>query len=282
MVGGEKEIVAKILAISSYVASGSVGLAAIVPTLRAFGHEVIAVPTVVLSNHYGYADVGVSEVDPAEMEAIFAALEANGALADVKSVLTGYYPSDAHVAVAARLVRRLKDRSPGLSYLCDPVLGDDPGGLYVAKDAAMAIKTELLGLADILTPNRFELSWLSGRDVDSTVSALDASNLLPPPLVTATSIPKDQSTIANTYSAGSDGGHTPTRRLAKVAHGTGDLYSAMILGHLLDGCAAKEAVQAATAGVAHVVEASGSAAELQLIASLSDAVQQSRKLPSAN
>ncbi|MEQ8824068.1 MAG: pyridoxal kinase [Filomicrobium sp.] len=269
---------AKILAVSSYVASGSVGLAAIVPTLQAFGHEVIAVPAVVLSNHYGYANVGVSDVDPAEMEAIFAALEANGVLADVASVLTGYFPSDAHVAVAAKLVGDLKTQSPGLTYLCDPVLGDDPGGLYVAKDAAIAIKTELVGQADILTPNRFELSWLSGLDVDSTASALDASASLPPPLVTATSIPEDRSTIANTFSAGGDDGHTSTPRLAKAAHGTGDLYAAMILGHLLDGYSTKEAVLAATAGVAHVVEASGSAAELQLIASLSEAVQRSRKV----
>ena len=45
---------ARVLALSSYVAFGSVGLAATVPALHWLGHEVIALPTVVLSNHPGY------------------------------------------------------------------------------------------------------------------------------------------------------------------------------------------------------------------------------------
>ena len=46
---------ARVLALSSHVAFGSVGLAAIVPALQWLGHEVIVMPTVVLSNHPGYA-----------------------------------------------------------------------------------------------------------------------------------------------------------------------------------------------------------------------------------
>ena len=45
---------ASVLALSSHVALGSVGLAAIVPALQSLGHEVWAVPTVVLSNRPGF------------------------------------------------------------------------------------------------------------------------------------------------------------------------------------------------------------------------------------
>ena len=45
--------------------------------------------------------------------------------------------------------------------LVDPVLGD-AGRLYVAQETAEAIRDRLIPLADIATPNLFELGWLTG------------------------------------------------------------------------------------------------------------------------
>ena len=45
---------ARILAISSQVVRGHVGLSAIVPALQRLGHEVLPIPTIILSNHPGH------------------------------------------------------------------------------------------------------------------------------------------------------------------------------------------------------------------------------------
>ena len=56
----------RILSMSSQVAYGPVGNTAAVPALQALGHEVLAVPTVILSNHPGHGAPAVLRV-PARM-----------------------------------------------------------------------------------------------------------------------------------------------------------------------------------------------------------------------
>jgi pyridoxine kinase len=85
------------LVISSQVAHGHVGLSAIVPALQAMGHEVIALPTILLSNHPGHAKVAGFKVEPSVLGQMLDALEANGRLKRVDAVLTGYLPTVDHV-----------------------------------------------------------------------------------------------------------------------------------------------------------------------------------------
>ena len=58
----------------------------------------------------------------------------------------------------------------------------DTGGLYVPQETAEALRDLLLPIADIATPNRYELEWMSGAKLDDIRSviaaALDAG---PPP-----------------------------------------------------------------------------------------------------
>lgn len=164
---------ARILAISSQVARGHVGLSAIVPALQALGHEVIALPTVLLSNHPGHAHAAGERVAPALLGRMLDALEANGWLRGIDALITGYLPSVEHVAFAQEAVERVRRQSP-VRYVCDPVLGDDPKGLYIGRDAAEAIRAHLVPRALFVTPNRFELSFIGGIDVRSPEDALRA------------------------------------------------------------------------------------------------------------
>ena len=148
----------RILAISSQVARGSVGLSAITAALQRLGHEVVALPTVILSSHLGYPNVAGTKVDVGTLHQMLGALETNGWLAEVDAVLTGYLPSRAHVRFAAEAFARVRAIQPQSLNFCDPVLGDDPEGLYVDPGAAEAVREELLPIADLVSPNRFELS----------------------------------------------------------------------------------------------------------------------------
>ena len=156
---------ARILAISSHVARGHVGLSAIVPACQALGHDVTALPTINLSNHPGHPHASGERIAPAVLSRMLDALAANGWLADIDSVLTGYLPSAEHVAFAADTIDRIRALSPSVVVFCDAILGDVPKGLYIAPEAAAALRDQLLHRADVLKANAFEIGWLAGSTI---------------------------------------------------------------------------------------------------------------------
>lgn len=259
---------ATVLLISSDVAYGHVGNAAARFALQRLGHDVLALPTVVLSSHMGYRKVGGTRVAAETLAEMLAALSANDILAGVDAVLTGYLPSAAHVDVAAAAIVTVKAKTSQALVMVDPVLGDDPGGLYVDKAAAERVRDRLVPLAGIITPNRFELSWLSGLEVSHARSAQAAAHALQVPSVLATSIPGDtKSQIDNVLVSGATAMRASVKRRKSVPHGTGDLMAALLLAHLLSGKAQARALGLAVGGIEQVIEASAGAEELKLVAS---------------
>ena len=261
---------ARVLAISSQVVRGHVGNSAAGFALARLGHEVWPLPTVILSNHPGHARVAGQRLPPATLEAMLAALEANGWLDEVDAVLTGYLPSSEHVGVAVGAIERLRRRERPLLVLTDTVLGDDPKGLYVEMAAAEAVRDRLVPLADIVTPNRFELAWLSGLPVGDLATATFAARRLAAPLTLATSIPGRLPQVLDNLLIGPSDVHAASvPHLARAPHGTGDLLAALQLGHMLAG-PAERALGRAVASVRAVIEASQGADELRLIPAQAD------------
>ncbi len=250
---------ARHLVISSQVAHGHVGLSAIVPALQALGHEVIALPTVLLSNHPGHAKVAGQRVDPAVLGQMIDALEANGWLGEINVILSGYLPSIEHVAFVAATVERLLSANPDCRYICDPVLGDDPKGLYIEANAAAGIRDLLIPLADIAMPNRFELAWLADMAVTTPAEAVIAARALAARTVIATSIPAAAGALLTIEI---DAWHTRSFAVARrdlVPNGTGDLLAGLI--------AAGWPLGRAVAAVDSAIAASAGHDELQLAAS---------------
>lgn len=228
---------ARILAISSQTVFGPVGNSAAVPALQGAGHEVLALPTILLSFHPGHgAPSGQSTPAPLMLE-ILEKLERLGALRDCDGVMTGYFADAEQVKVAAQAIARLKKKKPGCMVLVDPVLGDD-GALYVPPPVAQAIRDHLIPLAGIATPNAFELSWLTGKEVrDGKTVAAAASHLgLAETLVT--SVPSGEALATVLLADGAVEVHK-TKRLAQVPHGTGDFLSGLYLAYRLKHSAAE-------------------------------------------
>jgi pyridoxine kinase len=257
---------ARVLALSSHVAFGSVGLAAIVPALQWLGHEVIVMPTVVLSNHPGYRRFAGEPIPAGQIGAMLDALEANGWLNETAAVITGYLPSPGHVGEARSAVERVRRANPSALYVCDPVFGDEPEGIYLSEATASTIRDELLPLASLTTPNRFELSWLAGLPVGDAAEARQAAWALGVPTVIATSIPAADNRLANVLVTRDDAIACFVRRRASAPHGTGDLLAAMYLGNRLNGHSAEYCLGAAVSSVEASVAASMSRAELSLAA----------------
>jgi pyridoxine kinase len=214
----------RILAVSSQVVWGPVGNSAAVPALQARGHEVLALPTITLSNHPGHGQPAGFRTDAADMARMIAALEALGALDGLDAVLTGYFASAGQVEEVARLLDRIKVPF----VLVDPVMGDH-GRLYVAEDVASAIADLLVPRATCLTPNSFELSRLSGKDVTDESSAVAAARELALPEVLATSIPGHDGKLTTLLVTRDEVCRFTTDRLEKVPNGTGDFLSGLYL-----------------------------------------------------
>jgi pyridoxine kinase len=246
----------RVLALSSFVARGAVGLQATLPALAGARFEVIAMPTIVLSNHPGHKACAGTGISPASLAAMTDALEANGWLCGLDAIFTGYLPSPDHVAAARRAVALVKRLNPAVICVADPVLGDDPGGLYVSRETAEAVRDLILPLADLVTPNRFELAWLTGLPVDTIANAQMAARALKRPLVAATSLPAGLDLLANIL-VSSTGVHSETVALqANAPHGTGDYFAGCLLAAILDGKTHEEALHSATQATQAVIDAS--------------------------
>ena len=258
---------ARILALSSQVVSGYVGLSAIVPALQRLGHEVLALPTILLSNHPGGQSASGGRTDPAMLERILETLDGNGRLNHIDGVLSGYLPTLAHVAVASIAIARCRAHNPDLVVLCDPVLGDDPQGVYIDAAAAAALRDNLVHEATILTPNRFELAWLTGLPVTDVSTAIRAARTLLRPIVIATSIPQPDNRLATLAITPDHVEIASVVRRASAQNGTGDLLAALFLaGYLGSYRSLKDALTGAVAQVDALLAASEGHSELQLAA----------------
>ncbi len=219
---------AKVLCLSSQVVWGPVGNTAAVPVLQAAGHEALQVPTILLSHHPGHGAPAVLRVEVAAFAGLIESVEARGGLAGCAAVMTGYFASPGQVEAAAAVIRRLRGNDPDVVVLTDPVLGDD-GRLYVAEDVARAIRDHLVPLATILTPNAFELSWLTGASVTDRDSAAAAAARLAVPEVLVTSVPVDDQQLGTLLCAGHMKRFIQTAKRASVPNGTGDYLAGAYL-----------------------------------------------------
>lgn len=223
---------ARIFALSSFVAQGPIGLRAILPALEAFGHEVVAIPTVIYSNHAGLPHLSGPCLSVVELEKILEALEKNSALQNIAAIVTGYLPSPQHVKFACTLIQRIQKFSPHAFIICDPILGDLPKGLYVSQNAAEALRKDLLPLATLITPNFFEFSWLTGQSLHTYQDYIRAARCLACKSVLVTSVPLDAAHLATLLVEKNQVQLVKQRKLSLVPPGTGDLLSGLVTAQL--------------------------------------------------
>ena len=244
-----------VVSISSLVAAGPVGNSVAVPALLALGVDPVAIPTVVLSNHPGHGAPAGMEIAADTVAAMLARAEELGFIGRAAVLATGYFTSPAQIEAAASFVATRKASDPGCYYLCDPVLGDEHTGLYVKPAIAEAIRDILVPLADGITPNAFELGWLTRREVTSRTGASAAAAELPGRDIVATSIPVGTKLTTAAFRDGS--GVAVTRpRLPHVPHGTGDLFAAVLAAGIAKGIRPAAGLGFAVAAVEHVIAAS--------------------------
>lgn len=257
-----------VLSISSQVAYGNVGNSVAVPAMQAAGLSVIAVPTLVSSNHRGLGNPAGFPIPARDLNAMLDALDVNGAFAGCAAVMTGYFLESDQVTIVARAIRRMKEKNPSLYVVVDPVLGDDETRLYVPQPVAEAVRDELMPLATCVKPNRFELEWLTGSPVTGTTDAPAAARKLGVAEVLVSSLPAGPLTLATAFVSAFSFFEIASRKKTGIPKGTGDLLTALWIAARLLKLEPEAALEDAMARLNRVIAASRHNSVLKLQALL--------------
>ncbi|MTD98747.1 pyridoxal kinase [Paracoccus sp. YIM 132242] len=242
---------ALVISIQSQVVHGHVGNSAAVFPMQAAGLEVAAIPTVIFSNTPDYPTLRGAPLPPDLFADLLLGAWERGLPQRAAWLMTGYIGSVGVGLLVADFVARAKAANPGLRYLCDPVMGDHGPGLYVPAELAGIMRDRLLPLADLATPNSFELGHLTGRAItglaDLQAAAADL-RLAPGGTLIATGCVLDDSPADCLESVilGPEGTtRHPTRRLPVALPGTGDLFAGLVVASLGRGHGLPQAVETA-------------------------------------
>jgi pyridoxine kinase len=264
----------KVLSIQSAVAYGHVGNSAAVFPLQRIGVEVIPVPTVNFSNHTGYGAWRGPLIPPPEVAEILLGVEERGVFPQIDAVLSGYQGSVGIGDVIVDAVRRVKAANPSALYACDPVMGNAKSGCFVAPEIPDLLRDRVVPVADIITPNQFELGFLTGTEpagIESTLVAADLARALGPSTVLVTSVERPDradGTIEMLVVDDAGAWLVNTPHLPFKANGSGDVTAALFTAHYVATRDAALSLERTASSVFDLIETTHRSGEreLQLVA----------------
>jgi pyridoxine kinase len=243
--------VKRIAAVHDLSGFGRVSLTVVIPILSSMGFQVCPLPTAVLSSHTQYSEFSILDLTD-EMPRIIAEWKKLDIQFD--AFYTGYLGSPRQIQIVSDFIDDF--RQPDGLVVVDPVLGDN-GRLYTNFDESMIREMRhLAAKADVITPNLTELFYLMDKPykADNTDEELKSYLRLlsdaGPQVVIITSVPvhgESHKTSVYAYNRVGD-------RYWKItcpylpAHypGTGDTFTSVITGALLQGDSLPIALDRAT------------------------------------
>ena len=276
-----------ILSIQSWVAYGHVGNASAVFPMQRLGVEVWAINTVQFSNHTGYGRWRGQVFTGDAVREVLAGIEDRGVLAACNGVLSGYM-GDAGIGEAIlETCAMVKAANPRALYCCDPVIGDVGRGVFVRPGIPEFMRDRAVPAASIVTPNHFELEYLSGREVRSLVdleAAVAAVHALGPRTILVTSLRLDDTPEDAIDMLASDGvalHRLRTPLLPLSVNGAGDAIAALFFVHLLRTQSAAQALGRAGASIFGLLRRTAEAGsrEILTVAAQDEFVTPSQSFP---
>ncbi|WP_262027707.1 pyridoxal kinase PdxY [Microvirga sp. Mcv34] len=244
-----------VLSIQSHVAYGHVGNASAVFPMQRLGVEVWPIHTVQFSNHTGYGSWKGRVFDGPAIEDLVEGIAERGVLGRCDGVLSGYMGSADIGNAILSAVARVRALNPEAIYCCDPVIGDVGRGVFVRPGIPEFMREQAVPAADIITPNQFELDYLSGiatqtvADVKQAVSTVQA---LGPKVMLVTSVETKETPADSVDLVAGEGGQfwrVRTPKLSLSVNGAGDAIAALFFVHYARTRSAPTALAAASASV---------------------------------
>jgi len=245
----------RVLMINSQAASSQIGGSAGVFALQRMGIEVIFLPTVLVGRHPGWGDPGRVDISADDLSTMFLAVREQNILSKIDGIFTGYFRSVRQITAACAIIDQIREQNPKVLVAVDPVMGDEPDGLYIPEAVAQAVAQDLVPKADMITPNRWELEYLTDRTLFDDRSVVAAANLLPVKWTFLSDSPAADNWAHMAISA-DECWKVEVLRLDSTPKGTGDLFAAVLLGQQLNGLSARNSFEAAINSVQDVLQES--------------------------
>ncbi|MCZ8183068.1 MAG: pyridoxal kinase PdxY [Beijerinckiaceae bacterium] len=226
-----------VLSIQSHVAYGHVGNASATFPMQRLGVEVWPIHTVQFSNHTGYGAWRGQVFEAGLIADLVEGIAERGVLPSCDAVLSGYMGSHETGEAILGAVARVKAANPAALYACDPVIGDVGRGIFVRPGIPEFMRDRAVPAADIVTPNLFELEYLTGRSMNSLAAvreSIAALHAMGPSAILVTSVltgetPDDALDLLASSGQGCFRLRTP--RLPASVNGLGDAIAALFLVH---------------------------------------------------
>lgn len=270
-----------ILSIQSAVAYGHAGNSSAVFPLQRLGVQVWPVFTVNFSNHTGYGSWRGPLIPADQVLEVVHGIGDRGVLDQADAVLSGYQGGQEVGAVILEAVRMVKEQNRSAIYCCDPVMGDVGRGFYALPGIPEFIRDQVVPAADVMSPNLFELEFLTGHTIGSVADAVTAAHALRergPETVLVTSVVTQGEDVMRMVAVnGNEAWQVETPLLDRGFTGSGDVTTAMFLAHLLEGRPLRECLEQTADIVFGILKATADAgsSELTLVAAQDEVVNPS-------
>ncbi len=258
----------QILLVNDVVGYSHVGMVAMLPILTHLGHTTYNLPTALVSNTLDYGKFNVLETTD-YMRGTIPVWRQLGFRFD--AVCTGLMFSEDQARLIAAYCRQL--RNEGTAVFVDPIMGD-AGRLYNGiDDTHVGLMREMVSVADLTFPNYTEACYLAGipfrpegMDWDDACAMLDAVAALGAKSVVVTSARVDGQTCVigrrsdeplPGFRQNIDHGQyfrIDYEELPLAFHGTGDIFSAVLIGHLMNGEKLKDSTRTAMDVVSRLID----------------------------
>ncbi len=225
----------QILLINDVVGCSHVGMVAMLPILTHQGHAVYNLPTALVSNTLDYGKFNILETTD-YMRGTLPVWQQLGFRFD--AVCTGLMFSEEQACLVQDFCRRL--HSDGTAVYVDPIMGDG-GRLYNGiSQRQVDLMRDMVAVSDLTFPNLTEACYLTatpfrpeGTDWDGARRMLDALLALGARAALITSARVDGRTCV--VGTGTTHFKIDYEEIPAAFHGTGDIFSALLIGHLQNG-----------------------------------------------
>lgn len=249
----------KILLINDLAGYGKVALSAMIPVLSHMKYETYNLPTAIVSNTLDYGKFDILDTTD-YMKNTLNVWEQLGFTFD--AISTGFIVSREQTEIITQFCEE-KSASGSLVFT-DPIMGDD-GKLYngVTGDT-VALMRKLISVADYITPNYTEAAYLAGMPYHEEGSTLDEFHAMINTLrelgaksvvITSAKIKGEEAKSVIGYDDREDAYfRTDFEEIPVRFPGTGDVFSSVFIGKIMDGCSLREATNKAMQVVRKMIE----------------------------
>lgn len=230
-----------IISIQSQVVHGHVGNSAAVLPMQMRGLTVAAVPTTLLSNNPHFETMRGRVLESELVGDLLRGIEERGLIETSRYIVSGYLGSRANGDVVAAFVERARRLNPDIVYICDPVMGDSNLGVFVADQVVECLLDHLVPMADVLTPNQFEVGLIAGgdvstwRDLEAAVLKIQAERGARLVVTGCTLAGTPDDSLENIVFESKICTRLTFPRLPIVPVGTGDLFTGLLTANLAQG-----------------------------------------------